>query len=65
MAKKLTPKQRVLKRYPKAYSWRWDNGLCGIEIDNPANTLGVGSSYKEAWAEAAESIRRIDRKAEG
>jgi hypothetical protein len=58
MAKKLTPKQRVLKKYPHAYLWRWQSvTFYGVEIDTPSQrTLGQGTSPAQAWREAAMSI---------
>lgn len=55
----MTPKQRVLKKYPKAYLWRWATvKFYGVEIDEPRpETLGQGDTPAKAWAEAARSIR--------
>lgn len=55
---KPTPKQRVLKKYPNAYLWRWQRiKFYGVEIDTPSpQTLGQGNTPAAAWAEAAKSI---------
>lgn len=57
----MTPKQRVLKKWPQAYLWRWQNiKFYGVEVDTPSpQTLGQGISPQKAWAEAARNLRRV------
>ena len=59
--KKLTPKQRVLKRYPSAFCCRvllhneyvvWDNQ------DSSCQRLGRALSANSAWAAAARRLRK-------
>jgi hypothetical protein len=56
----MTPKQRVLKKWPQAYLWRWQKvRFYGVEIDTPQpETLGQGTTPQAAWADAATRIRR-------
>lgn len=57
----LTPKQRVLKRWPEAVSWAWAD--C-VEIytkryNTPPDgnrTLGRGTTATQAWDEAARNL---------
>jgi hypothetical protein len=57
----MTPKQRVLKKWPQAYLWRWQSiKFYGVEVDTPSpQTLGQGISPQKAWAEAARNLRRV------
>lgn len=53
--RKLTPKERVLKKYPEAHRMS-DCGLkcVGSEKDG---ILAYGRSYNEAWADAARRLK--------
>ena len=57
----MTPKQRVLKRYPEAYLWQWQRvKFYGVEIDTPGpRTIGQGDSPQKAWADASTNLRRL------
>lgn len=60
--KKLTPKQRVLKKHPRAFAnWYMDDG-CRIE-DGAGNLLGGGTAPKAAWADAARRLHAVDSSA--
>jgi len=61
----MTPKERVLKKYPNAYLWRWQSiKFFGVEIDGPfQQTLGQGKTPQAAWAEAARNIRPVSTRA--
>lgn len=60
---KLTPKQRVLKKYPEAHAYHWRDGwviyasrngpLQGICICASALYLGTAAA---AWADAAKRL---------
>lgn len=55
----LTPKQRVLKKYPAATSYRWVCGtVCVLRPFLGGNmTLGSGRGYANAWADALKNLR--------
>ena len=54
----MTPKQRVLKKWPKAYLWRWQEiEFYGVESNNlDQRTLGQGTSPRAAWIDAARNL---------
>ena len=62
----MTPKKRVLKKWPQAYLWSWQSiSFYGVEVDGPfAQTLGQGTSPQKAWAEAARNLRRVSTTAQ-
>lgn len=52
---KRTPKARVLKRWPKAYSWHWADGYCiynGEFVNETVSDSGQKTPAL-AWANAA------------
>lgn len=53
--RKLSPKQRVLEKYPDAMVlWLMDD-VCYIE-DADGRRLGSGTAPKAAWADAARKL---------
>lgn len=61
--KKLTDRQRVLRRYPKAWCWRLRPGsMCAqpwfVDKDDDSAALGAGATAKEAWADAARTLKK-------
>jgi hypothetical protein len=58
--KPLTPKQRVLREYPRARLWSEYFGVntCPIShrIKEDFNTIGAGSTPRKAWADAARKL---------
>lgn len=56
----MTPKQRVLKKYPDAYAQRSTFGTGVWFIWRDAHDAWLGSDYgpKLAWADAAKRLRR-------
>lgn len=59
---RLTPKHRVLKRWPDAYAYHWAGPqgwviYCG-EAANLNLVLGAGSTAALAWADAKINGRR-------
>ena len=61
--KKLTPKQRVLRKWPEAVCKAWIPGASPyrvwrdeLESCRSNRGLGVGSSAKQAWADAARRL---------
>lgn len=69
----MTPKQRVLKKYPKAYTIRYaprsvyvyaepiEAAPRGMEF--PARVIGFGGHCQGAWVNAAEEIARMEKSA--
>lgn len=65
---KLTPKQRVLKRWPKAYAYKWagTSPWCIYSGEQANQTLNSSdATARQAWANAAKrpSVRDASRKA--
>lgn len=65
--KNLTPKMRVLKKFPKAACIEVSGCTvavfsCGV-IDS-STLLAMGHSPRQAWDTAAKSLRRVDRTTE-
>lgn len=59
----MTPKQRVLKKYPKAYAYAWAGP--GWVIYVPRERMGgsqclnlSASTPQKAWQEAAERVKK-------
>ena len=57
--KKMTPKQRVLRKWPKAISESY--GMAGFQIVSVgpyavATQLGQGRNRKTAWSDAARRL---------
>lgn len=64
--RKLTPKQRVLKKHPGAWLWLQPQELYVVMPKvyvNVDDALGCGETPREAWANAASEpkVRRADR----
>ena len=61
--RKLTPKQRVLKKWPKARSYCAEQS-CDFVITKewphyaPRYRIGIGEDAVQAWADAARRITR-------
>ena len=58
--KRLTPKQRVLRKWPWAYfkgNFIYRNAPGPFLDYTDYRTLGYGPSPKEAWADAAKRLR--------
>ena len=58
----MTPKQQVLKRWPDAYCEKSALGT-GWYVWREANDAPLGRGYtaREAWADAARSLRTAER----
>lgn len=64
MKRKLTPKQRVLEKYPNAGPC-WGYGCAGptdcvihrVENGETARSIGRGKNEREAWADAARRLK--------
>lgn len=59
MKKKLTPKQRVLKKRPGAWLWLQPQGLYVVmpkKYVNVDDGLGCAETPREAWAHAAKHL---------
>ena len=55
----MTPKQRVLKKYQKAYSYEWRDSWCIYRPRFDGNfDLGYGKTAALAWADAAKKLRQ-------
>ena len=55
----MTPKQRVLKKYPRAYSYEWRDSWCIYRPYSGGNLdLGDGKTAALAWADAAKKLRQ-------
>ena len=58
----MTPKQRVLKKWPNAWCWKSDahDRLYYIEVPGrkPTEFVCGGTSPRDAWADAARRIRK-------
>lgn len=58
-----TPKQRVLKKHPKAYARFWKHSRAwnvSVKIEKPMPQhviIGRGETEDEAWADAARRLR--------
>lgn len=56
----MTNKERVLKKYPKAYSYRWGKGRYGwhVKAHHPRrlSIYGSGPTANSAWADAVRSM---------
>ena len=60
MRKKLTPKQKVLRKWPTAYSYTGPGGVVVIfPYDSHGYSNAISSSDKGARAAWAEAARRI------
>ena len=63
--KRLTPKQRVLRRYPKAVAKQWSvvgEGVLWIierDMSFENSPLGKATTSVAAWANAASKLRRV------
>lgn len=63
-AARLTPKQRVLKKYPDAFSYDFQDCVCIYRPYAGGNLdLGTGKTAQAAWAAAAKALRRKKRAA--
>lgn len=68
---RLTPKQRVLKRWPKAYAYRFGGTLPWVIFVGDfraQNTLNVqDKTAAKAWESAAKhpTVRRVGGRADG
>lgn len=64
MAKKLTPKQRVLKKFPKAHAYRYA-GVVPWVIYSGDPVIGslnaADRTAAQGWAEAAKLVRKWAR----
>ena len=62
----MTPKQRVLKKHPEAYAQATTETNWYVYVLSTPNKievpLGNGMSARDAWADAAENLRRVDSK---
>lgn len=57
-SRRLTPKRRVLRKYPAAFSYRWRECTSVLRPLSGGNVnLGTGTTPAKAWAEAWETIR--------
>lgn len=58
----MTPKQRVLKRFPAAFAYEWAGpSWCVYRPHFSGNLdLGIGKTATQAWADAAKhpTVRR-------
>jgi len=57
---RLTPKQRVLRKYPVAVCGRWTASNSWY-VDLPHRCLGWGRTPRLAWADAASKFCRPKR----
>ena len=60
--RKLTPKQRVLVKWPKAYAWDYSRiGWCVFCAPGAMfiDSLGEGLTEKDAWADAARRLKEV------
>lgn len=57
---RLTPKQKVLKKYPNAHATESHSGRFRIDAQGPGvvptHILAVADSEKQAWAAAARRL---------
>ena len=53
---RLTPKQRVLGQYPRAFAYWYCDDCCRIEDQATGDWLGGGNAPKDAWADAARNL---------
>lgn len=55
----MTPKQRVLKRYPKAFTMKRPFGTVVYMEHAYGDELGCAVTARGAWEEAANRLRRL------
>lgn len=58
---KRTPKQRVLRRCPTAYSKRERDGRWTVRLKRGYPIIGLASNAKDAWADAKYFLERYDQ----
>lgn len=58
----MTNKQRVLKRYPKAFSMKRPFGMVIYQEHAYGNELGCAITAAGAWKSAAQKMRRSSTK---
>jgi hypothetical protein len=62
--KPLTPKQRVLKKHPKAFSMKRPFGMVIYKEHAYGEELGCAITAAGAWKAAAQKLRTVERGAE-
>lgn len=56
----MTPKAKVLKKFPRAYSFRWKDGWSIYTPFHGGNQgIGSGATAAKAWADAGKRLKEF------